>query len=281
VSDALAADEQIVVKIIELDAANEELTGIVVGHTPFILDGERDTLRTGETNLSNLITDSMRWATGADIAFINSGGIRAGIPAGDITMGHVLTVLPFSNQLVTLELNGKSLLMILEYGVSLYPEPEGRHIQVSGIHFEIDPDEEPGNKVKKVTMADGSAFNANKAYTVATVEFLTLSGDEYETILKNGRNLVYYGSDAEVLVEYLATNPVIQAEAEGRFGIFSEDATVLEQLEEAENKDNPQTGDNSNIITWLWIGGVGLLGISGIALVTARSKRRNTGGDFN
>ncbi len=154
---SLLPDEQILAKIVGLDAENEELTGIVLGHTPVNLQGEKETVRTQETNLANLITDSMRWATGADAAFLSGGNIRASIPAGDITMGQVLTTLPYSNLLVTVELSGEELLSVLEHGVSMYPEPVGQHIQVAGLAFAFDPSAQPGSRVTKVSMATNFA----------------------------------------------------------------------------------------------------------------------------
>jgi 5'-nucleotidase len=226
-SSDLVPDEQVLTKISELESKYEELTTEIVGYSPFFLDGERQTLRTGETNLSNLVTDSKRWATGADISFINSGGIRASIPAGDITMGHVLTVLPFSNIVVTLELMGAEVLRVLEYGVSLYPAQDGRHIQVSGLSFMIDPMSEPGERVKYVEMSDGKAFDVYQTYTISTVDFLLLRGDDYQEILSNGSSLVYFGSDSEILADYIRTSPTITAEAEGRFSIYTGEANFI------------------------------------------------------
>ena len=61
-------------------------------------------MRTGETNLANMITEAMLWKTGADIALTNGGGIRASIPAGEITVGDIISVLPFGNYVVTKEM---------------------------------------------------------------------------------------------------------------------------------------------------------------------------------
>jgi 5'-nucleotidase len=209
----LPADEDILDLIAELEAANEALTRAVVGYTPVLLQGERAQVRAGETNLANLLTDSMRWATGADIAFLTGGNIRASVDAGEITMGHVLTVLPFSNLLVTMEMTGAELLGVLEHGVGLYPEQAGQYIQVSGLSFSFDPDAKPGVRVHTVKLSDGSPLDAGRIYTVATIEFLAFGGDGYDT---TGRNLVYYGGDADALADYLATEPTINAEPEGR-----------------------------------------------------------------
>jgi 5'-nucleotidase len=209
----LPADEDILILIAELEAANEALTGAVVGYTPVFLDGRRENVRTGETNLANLLTDSMLWATAADVAFLTGGNIRASVDAGEITMGHVLTVLPFSNLLVTMELTGAELLGVLEHGVGAYPEQAGSHIQVSGISFSFDPDAKPGERVHSVRLANGDPLEAGTTYTVATIEFLAFGGDGYDTA---GRSLVYYGGDADALADYLATEPAINDEPEGR-----------------------------------------------------------------
>ncbi|MCL2662239.1 MAG: 5'-nucleotidase C-terminal domain-containing protein [Oscillospiraceae bacterium] len=214
----LKADEAIIAVIAEGQARVESITSVVVGTTPVTLDGERESVRTGETNLANLVTDSMIFATGADMSFIGGGSIRTSISAGDITMGDVLTVLPFSNLIITLEMTGLDVLEILEHGVSEYPEPAGLFIQVAGIHFMFDPEAEPGQRVVSVVMADGTAFDVNSSYIVATVEFIAAGGDGY-TMMARGMDLVFYGGDAEAFVIYLETNPVITAEPEGRVRI--------------------------------------------------------------
>jgi len=211
----LKADAAVIAKIAEGEARFEMITSALVGYTPFYLNGERETVRTGETNLANLITDSMLHATGADISFIGGGSIRASIEAGDITMGDVLTVLPFANLIVTVELTGNDVLKILEHGVSEFPEPAGLFIQVAGIRFGFDPGAQPGHRVEGVKMADGSDFDADKVYTVATIEFIAAGGDGYD-IMKNGTNLRYFGGDAEAFAEYLQINTRITENPEGR-----------------------------------------------------------------
>jgi 2',3'-cyclic-nucleotide 2'-phosphodiesterase (5'-nucleotidase family) len=165
-------------------------------------------VRTRETNLANLITDSMLYVTEADIALMSGGNIRASIPAGDITMGHVLDTLPYSNLVVTVELSGADILAALEHGTGGYPEPVGEFVQVSGLNFAFDPEATPGSRVTAVTMADGKPLDIAGTYTVATIEFIAAGGDGYE-MMASGRNLKYYGGDAEALAAYLKTAPEI------------------------------------------------------------------------
>lgn len=201
-SGGLVPDSAVIAKISEEEAKMEQITSVVIGKTSVLLQGERDSVRTRRTNLTDMVTNSMLHATGADIALLTGGNIRAGIAAGDITMGQVLTVLPFSNLLVTLELSGADILSALEHGVSRYPEPAAQYIHAAGINFEFDPNAEPVKRITKVTMANGKALDASGTYTVATIEFIAAGGDGYN-MMSNGKNLVYYGGDAEALARYL------------------------------------------------------------------------------
>ena len=90
----------------------------VVGEAAVMLDGARSICRVEECNLGNLIADALREETGADIAYMNGGGIRSDIEAGEITMGHILTVQPFNNVTSTFDLLGADVLAMLENGVS-------------------------------------------------------------------------------------------------------------------------------------------------------------------
>ena len=60
----------------------------------------------GESALGDLIADAQRDYAGAQIAFMNPGGIRADIQAGEVTYGELFTVQPFDNQVVKMELTG-------------------------------------------------------------------------------------------------------------------------------------------------------------------------------
>lgn len=212
------ADKTVVKAIRKEEAKIASVTSAVVGSTPVELLGTRELVRTRETNLSNVITDSMLWATKADIAFLTGGNIRASIDAGDVTMGEILTTLPFSNLLVTVDLTGAEVLKMLEHGVSQYPAESAILIHVAGISFTFDPGASAGKRIKTVTMPDGKALDVNKTYKVATIDFLAAGGDGY-TMLANGRNLVYYGGDADALADYIATKPSISSAAEGRISV--------------------------------------------------------------
>ena len=95
-------------------------------------------VRRAETNLADLVTDSYRAQTGADVAIAGGGTIRADIPAGDITKGDVLSAMPFTEDLCVCEVTGQQILDALEWGVHKMPDEFGGFMQVSGMSYEID-----------------------------------------------------------------------------------------------------------------------------------------------
>ncbi len=97
-------------------------------------DGNR-IIRTTETNLGNLCADAYRYVSGANISYINGGGIRKDIKAGDVTFNDILNVFPFNDQLVVCEITGAKLLDMLEFTMSSYPNENGAFPHVSGIIF--------------------------------------------------------------------------------------------------------------------------------------------------
>jgi len=120
--------------------------------------------------------------TGADIAITNGGGIRASIPVGEITVGDVITVLPFGNIIVTKDLTGAAILAALEHGTSSYPESLGAFPHVAGLTFEINTLNPEGSRVQNVLVA-GVPLDLEGIYTVATNDFLAAGGDDYTMFL--------------------------------------------------------------------------------------------------
>lgn len=208
------ADEYIAGIIEEATAPIEEMQMEVVGNTTVELDGVRDNVRSGETNLGNLITDAMIVASGADVALTNGGGIRASIDAGDITLGEVLTSFPFTNVLTNIEVTGAELMAALEHGVKDYPATAGHFPHVSGMSYTFDPNMEVGSRITELRI-DGTPVDMEETYMLVTNDFLAAGGDGY-TMFEGKEILAYSGLLSEVLEEYLRANPEISPEIEGR-----------------------------------------------------------------
>ncbi|MBI3961832.1 MAG: 5'-nucleotidase C-terminal domain-containing protein [Deinococcus sp.] len=171
----------------------------VVGRVDVNLDGERNNVRTTETNLGDLIADLQRQLTGADIGFANGGGIRASIPAGEVTLDQIIKVLPFGNTLVTFELTGTQVRAALENAVSQVENTAGRFLQVSGLRFTWDASQSPGSRVVEV-LVGGQPLDDERIYTIATNDFLAGGGDGYQ-VFTEGQNL--YNSQ-QLLADILA-----------------------------------------------------------------------------
>ncbi len=223
---AYEEDADALAKVNEFKAPIEEIKNEVVGSSDVVLNGERSDVRTKETNLGNLITDAMvekaNQSVKTHIALQNGGGIRASIDAGDITLGEVLTTMPFGNNLVTLDLTGQEIKDALEHSVSAIDTVEGRFLQVSGINFKYDINKPVGERVWFVEVKTDNGFEAldpEKTYTVATNAFTADGGDGYtmfKTAKEEGRMKELYVVDYEVFTEYLAKHNPVSPEVEGR-----------------------------------------------------------------
>ncbi|MBC8130004.1 MAG: 5'-nucleotidase C-terminal domain-containing protein, partial [Rhizobiaceae bacterium] len=199
-------------RIAELAKPLEALRSSVVAEAAADIDGARETCRTGECAMGNLVADAMldrSKAQGATIAIANGGGLRASIDTGAITRGEVLTVLPFRNTLSTFTLNGAGVVAALENGVSKVEEGSGRFPQVAGIEVEWSPGGEPGrNRIKAVRVRQGEAFvpiDPAADYIVVSNNFLRGGGDGYAVFAEKARNAYDYGPGLDaVLTDYLA-----------------------------------------------------------------------------
>ena len=102
-------------------------------------DGKR-AVRNAETNLGDLCADAYRILLGADIAFVNGGGVRDNIKVGDITYGDIIKVHPFGNEACLVEVTGQQIKDALELGSAAYPGESGGFLQVSGLTYTINAD---------------------------------------------------------------------------------------------------------------------------------------------
>ncbi len=201
----------------EIQDSQAKVLSQVVGNSLVILDGERGQVRTGETNLGNLITDAMIAESGAEIAFTNGGGIRASIDIGEITKGEVITVLPFGNYIVTKELKGMEIKEVLEHGTSSYPEAKGAFPHVGGLNYSINSSKDVGNRVVDIRVGE-KPIDLNKKYVVATNDFLAAGGDGYY-MLKDAPLVNEYQGLDEALIDYIGKQQAVSPKIEGRISI--------------------------------------------------------------
>src|SRR5215207_8140232 len=158
-----------------------------VGNTSVALDARSAENRTRETNVGNFVADAFRKATAADIGFMNGGSIRADtiISPGRLTMRDVLSILPFKNKLVKIEVTGATVRAALEHGVSRSAEDSqpGGFPQVSGVQFSFDATRTPGARLVDVKVNELPLDDAKK-YTLTTTTFIALDGGDGYSMFK-------------------------------------------------------------------------------------------------
>ena len=196
-SESLFQDEEAEAYIATVKAQYEETLNQVVATTAVDLTtkdpatGER-AVRTAETNLGDLCADAYRVVLGADIAFVNGGGVRADIPAGDITYGQILSVHPFGNMACLMEVSGQQILDALEMASRDVPDECGGFLQVSGLSYEINVGVESSvvvddagsfvevageRRVQNVLVA-GEPIDPEATYTLASHNSMLKSGGD-------------------------------------------------------------------------------------------------------
>lgn len=217
----IAENDEIKARIAELAGPLDEIRTEIIGATSAPVDGDRKSCRARECEMGVLVADAMLAATkdqGVEIAITNGGGLRASIDAGEVTMGEALAVLPFQNTLATFELQGKFIKVALETGLSQIEEGAGRFPQVAGLKFTFDASKPAGERVVEVTLADGSAIDAEKVYKLATNNYVRNGGDGYKIFAAEGKNAYDYGPGLEfVLADYLkAQGGAYQPKLDGR-----------------------------------------------------------------
>ena len=221
----------------DLDAQMEE----VIGQCASDIAWSSPLVRTQESPLGNLAADALRDYCDADIAIQNGGGIRAGLTAGDVTVGDIFAMLPFDNKVTLVEVTGQTVWDALENGVSGYPETYGQFPQVSGIHYTFDGSKPAGERIVSVTLPDGTPLDMEGWYTLACNDFMCGGGDGYtmfnvlnpedggdgngEMAVQElpGCKLVYRTNDyyRTVVSEYIKEQGTIAPALEGRITILN------------------------------------------------------------
>jgi len=222
----VAEDAGTVDRIAELALPLDEVRNKVVASAASMIEGDRAVCRVQECAMGNLVADAMLDRVrdqGVSIAFANSGGLRASIDAGDITMGEVLSVLPFQNTLSTFEISGQGVIDALENGVSQVEEVKGRFPQVAGLTYTWNPEVAANEgRIQSVMVANGDGFvpiDPGKTYLVVTNNYVRNGGDGYKVFSGDDKNAYDYGPDvADVLAEYLAAHAPYTPYVDGRIG---------------------------------------------------------------
>ena len=219
VGQAVAAEQQELEEMLGQVVANNQVE-LTINDAEAVDDSGNPIrmVRRAETNLGDLCADAYRDQSGADIAFVNGGGVRANIARGQVTYGDILKVHPFGNEMCVVEVTGQQVLDALEWGSRSVPDENGGFLQVSGLTYEIHSyipsgctsDENgmctgiSGERRVKNVMVNGETIDPAKTYTLASHNYMLLNnGDGYTAfdgapVLQDSVKL-----DNQVLMDYI------------------------------------------------------------------------------
>ncbi|MGV1986250.1 5'-nucleotidase C-terminal domain-containing protein [Agrobacterium sp. 22-221-1] len=223
IDSSFKPDEATLKRIDELKAPIEALKSKVVGSSEGPIEGDRKVCRVKECSMGNLVADATLARVkdqGVTIAFANSGGLRSSIDAGDVSMGEVLTVLPFQNTVATFQLKGEDIRAALENGVSQIDDGAGRFMQVSGLKYSFDRSKPAGGRVVSVEVKEGDAFvplDPAKTYIVAANNYVRTGGDGFKVFATKAINAYDFGPNLEEAVAaYITANSPYKPYTDGR-----------------------------------------------------------------
>ncbi|RQP05505.1 MAG: multifunctional 2',3'-cyclic-nucleotide 2'-phosphodiesterase/5'-nucleotidase/3'-nucleotidase [Paracoccus sp. BP8] len=224
---SVVPDEKLAARVKEMGAPIEQLKQKRVAEIAAPIDGSRESCRARECEMGSLVADAMLARVkdqGITIAIQNGGGLRASIPAGEVTMGDVLSVLPFQNTLSTFQLKGEDVVAALENGASQIEEGAGRFAQVAGLKYTLDPSAPAGSRISDVQVRDGSDWvpiDPAAVYGVVSQNYMRAGGDGYRVFAEKAMNAYDFGPDlADVLAEYLARQgPGFTPKLDGRITV--------------------------------------------------------------
>ncbi|MEZ9372336.1 bifunctional UDP-sugar hydrolase/5'-nucleotidase UshA [Vibrio cyclitrophicus] len=182
----------------------QELLDVIISKTDAKLEGDRNVVRSEQTNLGHLLGEAYRTykLVNADFGVMNSGGVRDSIAAGDIAYRDVLTVQPFGNFVTKATMTGAEVKAYLDV-VATMTAGSGAYAQLDNISLTVDCD------LSDVTIRDinGKGFDLADTYTFSVISFSAAGGDDYPIIDVDSTQL----TDAAVLREFFVNNPNVTA----------------------------------------------------------------------
>ena len=192
----------------------------VVGRTEGVISKTQN--EAGESALGNLIADAQRYVMQSEFAFMNPGGIRDDLPAGEITWGQVFKIQPFNNNLIKMSLTGAQIRQILNTQWQV-----NRMLQISGLTYKFDSTLPVEDRILEIKKADGTPVQDNETYTVTVNSFLADGGDGF-TVLVDGTDRFVGPVDLDGLITYInaeftGKDLPISADIEGRIQIADKD----------------------------------------------------------
>lgn len=194
----LNPDAKVAKLVAAADATVAPLVTRVVGVSSAALT--RSENAAGESTLGNLIADAQRVSADAQFAFMNPGGIRDDLAAGEVTWGELFAIQPFANDVVSMDLTGAQIDTLLEQ--QWVGQPSARILKTSGLRYTWDANAPVGSRVGNIVGANAQPLDPAATYRVAVNSFIAAGGDNF-FVLNQGTNRVIGAVDLDALVDYV------------------------------------------------------------------------------
>lgn len=214
--DASIPEDPVVATMIEafripIAALSEQVIGIVPEDIP--------NSRGDDNPVGSMIADGMLAATrqyGSVVAFMNAGGVRQAITAGELTYGDAISIQPFANTLVVVNLKGSEILAALEHGFANPSGGGGMLIPSEGTSYMVDRSAEAGSRISNVVIA-GEPLNVEATYRVTLNSFTAAGGDAHRVLAEaEGERIDTGFIDLDAFLDHLKSMSEIARPAENR-----------------------------------------------------------------
>lgn len=206
IGERIQQDATVKALLLPYQQQGQELLDEKISNTTGKLEGDRNVVRSQQTNLGHLLGEAYRTykTVDADFGVMNSGGVRDSIQDGDITYRDVLTVQPFGNFVTKATMTGKEVKEYLDV-VATKSAGSGAYAQLDNITLDVNCD------AGSVTITDinNKGFDLDATYTFSVISFSAAGGDNYPIIDVQSTQL----TDAYVLREFFVNNPQISADS--------------------------------------------------------------------
>jgi 5'-nucleotidase len=223
--DAIPPDEEVARQVEQIIAPFSAALGERIGTaTDWLIRaqtiaGQEARKRAEESPVDSLFADIVREKLAGDISFLPGVGYGVPIPPGPITAAQLRQLVPHEGKLVTMTLSGSEVRDVLEQAIEnvFTDDPKmkvGGMIQVSGLRFRYDPDQERGDRVTHVSIGDRRLMS-EASYRVVTNTMLASGGHNQQT-LKQGTDIQKHDSQYEIIKEWIRRNSPIETPKLGR-----------------------------------------------------------------
>lgn len=208
----LSPDAEIARLVEKANVAVRPLTSRIIGRAA--MDIVRAQSEAGESPLGNFIADTQRATMGTDIAFMNPGGLRDDILAGDVSWGELFSTQPFGNILITMQMTGRQIVAALNQQWREGHVPT--MLQISGMRYTWDASRPLGDRIVEVRDSAGALMDPEKMYSITANNFLAGGGNGFGAF-REASDQITGPNDLDALIDHIeALTAPIEAQIEGR-----------------------------------------------------------------